>query len=155
VSAALLTAALTFSSVSPSSAVPLVVTFGLPAGPYVLGAAGDRPGGTEVDFPISDQVTAFVDVATGNLRVQTSSLTLQGVTQSVPISQTYNSQTSTGGGPVNPAGARWTLGVQGIGALAAGDASAVVYTAADGATWSFAPVCGLDYRVHIAGGGEG
>jgi hypothetical protein len=43
----------------------------LPTGPTTTGLTGARPSATTVDFPISDQVQASVDVVTGNLMVNT------------------------------------------------------------------------------------
>lgn len=114
----------------------------LPTGPTTTGVTGARPGATELSVGVSDQVTAFVDVATGNLRVQNASLSLVGVTGDVSIGQTYNSLGSSIGATTVPAANRWTVGVQGAGYLSAGTAGAVIYTDASGATWMFTPVSG-------------
>jgi len=90
-----------------------------------------------LEFPISDQATVFVDVGTGNLRLQTASLQLPGVNSGVAISQAYNSFSSQNGSTGTLAAHRWTLGVQGVGSLAAGADGAVVYVAADGGVWTF------------------
>ena len=137
--AALAVAALSaafFAAVAPPASAAL------PTGPSVVGETGDRPGGTEVDFWISDRVSASVDVGTGNLRVQTVGLSLPGVSEQVSISQTFNSLSTATGSTSTPAAAGWTLGFQGMGNLSAGTSGVVIYTGADGATWSFTPVSG-------------
>ena len=111
----------------------------LPPGPATTGVTGARPGATEISFGISDQVTASVDVGTGNLRVQNVSLSLPGVTSAVAIGQTYNSLGSSIGATSIPAANKWSVGILGIGYLSAGSSSSVIYTAGDGATWVFTP----------------
>ena len=114
----------------------------LSAGPSSTGSTGDRPGATEIPFKISDQVAVYVDVATGNLRVQNKSLSLVGVNDGVTIGQSYNSLSTTTGSTSTPAANKWTFDVSGVGFLSAGASGAVIYTAGDGATWSFTPVSG-------------
>ena len=114
----------------------------LPPGPAVTGLTGARPGATQIPFAVSDQVTASVDVGTGNLRVQNTSLSLPGVTGPVTIGQSYNSLSTSVGATSIPAAHKWSVGIQGIGYLSAGASSSVVYTAGDGGTWLFAPVSG-------------
>lgn len=113
----------------------------LPAGPSTVGVTGARPSATQLQFPISDQVTAAVDVVTGNLLVTNSSLSLRGVTADVNIGQSYNSLGTSIGSTSIPAATNWTVGVDGAGYLSQGT-GAVIYTAADGATWKFTPVAG-------------
>ena len=129
-------------------AAGLVVAVAAPAnaalatGPSTTGSTGDRPGATELPFKISDQVSVYVDVATGNLRVQNKSLSLVGVNDGVTIGQSYNSLSSATGSTTTPAANKWTFDVSGVGFLSAGAGGAVIYTAGDGATWSFTPVGG-------------
>ncbi|MEY2848022.1 MAG: hypothetical protein RI885_687, partial [Actinomycetota bacterium] len=59
----------------------------------------------------------------------------------VSISQTYNSLGASIGSASVPAAKNWTVGIDGAGFLSQGT-GAVVYTAGDGATWSFTPVSG-------------
>ena len=113
----------------------------LPPGPASTGVTGARPSATRLSFPVSDQVSAAVDVATGNLSVSNSSLSLIGVTSAVSIGQTYNSFGSPIGSTSVPAAKNWTVGINGVGYLSQGT-GAVVYTTGDGATWRFTPVAG-------------
>lgn len=113
----------------------------LPTGPTSTGLTGVRPSATRLPFPISDQVSASVDIATGNLMVSTTWLSLRGVTAAVPIGATYNSlSTAVGGTATSPAN-RWVFAIDGAGSLSQ-VASGVVYTGADGSTWLFTPVSG-------------
>lgn len=112
---------------------------------------------------VSDQVSAYVDVATGNLRVTNESLSLVGVTGPVGISQSYNSLSAVPGSGSVPAANRWTTGIQGVGYLAAAyGSSGVIYTAGDGTTWLYTAVAGGGYTAPagakadlapVAGGG--
>lgn len=63
----------------------------LPAGPTTTGLTGARPSATSLPFAISDQVQASVDVATGNLQLNTVGLALPGVNSTIPIGASYNS----------------------------------------------------------------
>ena len=92
-------------------------------------------------FPISDQVQASVDVATGNLVVSTTVLSLPGVTSTVPIGATYTSFGQQAGTRLTSATNNWVLGFAGAGSLSLTGTN-VIYTGADGVTWQFAPVSG-------------
>lgn len=99
---------------------------------------GSRPGATEIPFQVSDQVGVGVDVATGNLRVSTQTLSLVGVTGQVGIGQTYNSLSSTTGASNNSTANRWVFTAQGAGFLAATyGGGGLTYTAGDGSTWKY------------------
>ena len=95
---------------------------------------------------MSDQVGVAVDVATGNLEVTTAGLALPGVNGTNAIAQTYNSlgwQTAN----ANTAQAvRWTTGIAGAGSFSSGASGAVIYTAADGATWTFTPATSTTFN---------
>ncbi|WP_181408443.1 RHS repeat-associated core domain-containing protein [Schumannella sp. 10F1B-5-1] len=108
----------------------------------MTGVTGARPGATQLPFPISDQVSARVDVATGNLLVSTSSLSLVGVNGPVKVGQSYNSLGTSVGSTSVVAANKWTVGVDGAGYLTSGASGVVVYVAGDGGTWSFTPVAG-------------
>jgi RHS repeat-associated protein len=113
----------------------------LPTGPTVTGFTGARPSATRLSFPISDQVGASVDVATGNLMVSTDWINLQGVNSAARIGATYNSMSSfLGNSAVTPKN-RWTYSFAGAGSLSQA-AGGVVYEGADGSTWLFVPVAG-------------
>lgn len=156
VSVAVLSAGFVVGFSAPASAA-------LPTGPVAVGQTGSRPGATEIPFQVSDQVSAYVDVATGNLRVTNQSLSLVGVTGPVEIAQSYNSLSAVAGTGSVPAANRWTTGIQGVGFLAAAyGGSGVVYTAGDGTTWLYAAASGGGYTAPagakadlapVAGGG--
>lgn len=112
----------------------------LPAGPSTVGVTGARPGATEIPFAISDQVAAFVDVGTGNLRVVNSSLSLVGVNGPVAITQSYNALGTSVGATSIPAANKWTAGIQGAGFLSAGSSGSIIYTAGNGSTWRYTPI---------------
>jgi len=104
---------------------------------------GARPSATHVSFPISDQVSAAVDVGTGNLEVSTQAMTLPGVTSAVPLTAVFNSMSQVVGAPSRPAANKWIGSAAGAGTLTLNSTSgALVFVTADGATWSFAPVAG-------------
>ncbi|WP_182047590.1 RHS repeat domain-containing protein [Curtobacterium sp. ME26] len=111
----------------------------IPTGPTTTGLTGSRPSATTLPFAVSDQVGVAVDVATGNLEVTTAGLSLPGVTGTNAITGTYNSlgwqSATTTGALAN----RWSTGIAGAGVFASGASGAVVYTDADGATWTFTP----------------
>lgn len=106
----------------------------LPSGPTTTGLTGSRPSATNLSFPISDRVSAKVDVATGNLFVNTSALSAVGVNGTVPYGFAYNSfgwQTAS-----NSVGNGWSTNLAGAGSIAMTSAG-VVLTQADGSTWLF------------------
>lgn len=111
----------------------------IPTGPTTTGVTGSRPSATTLPFAVSDQVGVAVDVATGNLEVTTAGLPLPGVRGTTAITGTYNSLGWQTGSTVGALGPRWSAGIAGAGSFAAGASGAVVYTAADGATWKFTP----------------
>lgn len=137
---ALATALIVASTLAPVPASAMV-RLALPGSSITTGLTGDRPGATELSFPVSDQVSASVDVGTGNLRVQNLSLSLVGVTGAVTVGQTYNTFGAPIGSTSLPAAKNWTVGIQGVGYLSQGS-TGVVYTAGDGSTWLFTPVSG-------------
>lgn len=118
------------------SAVPAQVA--LPTGPTTTGVTGSRPSATYLTFPISDQVQAKVDVATGNLLLTTSGLSLVGVNNTIPIGAAYNSRGWQDSASIGGLGHGWTGNFAGAGSLATTSAG-VVLTEADGSTWVFTP----------------
>lgn len=112
-----------------------------PTGPSTTGLTGVRPSATALPFTISDRVSASVDVATGNLLVATSGLTLPGVTGQVQIGATYNSQGWETGSTSSAAANGWAYGLDAAGSLSS-VSSGVVFTGADGSTWLFTPTSG-------------
>lgn len=109
----------------------------IPTGPTTTGLTGSRPSATTLPFAVSDQVGVAVDVATGNLEVTTAGLALPGVGGTSAITQTYNSLGWQTANSATPQAARWSTGIAGAGSFSSGASSAVVYTDADGATWTF------------------
>ena len=102
---------------------------------------GSCPSATQIPFSVFDQVSAAMDVATGNLIVSNSSLSLRGVTGDVAISQIYNLMGAPIGSTTVSAAKNWTAGIDGAGYLSQGTGT-VVHTTGDGATWAFTPVSG-------------
>ncbi|MBD8661493.1 hypothetical protein IFT72_14990 [Frigoribacterium sp. CFBP 8754] len=84
---------------------------------------------------------ASVDVATGNLLVNTVGLSLPGVNSTIPIGVAYNSLGSQTGATTSSSATNWTWGFASAGSLSLVGAN-VVYTGADGVTWTFTPVSG-------------
>ncbi|WP_158603876.1 RHS repeat domain-containing protein [Cryobacterium tepidiphilum] len=116
-------------------------TSGLPGYSDETGLTGARPNATRLSFYVSDQVSATIDVGTGNLMVTSRNLVLPGVNGSVPIGETYNLLGAEVGSTSTLEANNWTLGLGGAGSLAQADAG-VVYTGGDGSTWLFTPVSG-------------
>lgn len=113
----------------------------MPTGPTTTGLTGARTSATRLSFPVSDQVNASVDVATGNLLVTTSGLKLPGVNSQVPIGASFNSLSTISGNTSTPAANGWIYGLAGAGTLST-VSGGLVLTTADGATWKFASVGG-------------
>jgi RHS repeat-associated protein len=114
----------------------------LPA-PTAVGMTGSRPSATQLTFPISDQITAQVDVGTGNLEVAETALSLPGVLASVPVGAVFNSMSQIMGSTSVPTANKWTASANNAGTLTENVSThAIVFVAADGATWSFTPVSG-------------
>ncbi|RPE77904.1 RHS repeat-associated protein [Frondihabitans sp. PhB161] len=113
----------------------------IPTGPSSTGLTGSRPSATSLPFRISDQVSASVDVATGNLLVSTQGLALPGVNSTIPLGQTYNSLGWQTGSNSTAAAYNWSLGLASAGSLSLVGTN-VVYTGGDGVTWKFTPVSG-------------
>jgi RHS repeat-associated protein len=114
----------------------------MPPAPGTTGLTGSRPGATQVPFQISDEVTAKVDVGTGNLVIATQSLSLPGVNGAIGIGQFYNTYGVTIGGTSIPSANKWTVSIAGAGFLTAGSGGNLVYVAGDGSTWPFTQISG-------------
>ena len=111
---------------------------GLPTGPADTNLTGSRASATNLSFGISDQTSAQVDVATGNLMLSTVGLSLPGVTSTTPIGASYNSRGSQASSTMTGDANKWTYALSAAGSLSS-NAQGVVYTSADGATWQFKP----------------
>lgn len=108
----------------------------LPTGPETTNLTGSRSSATNLSFPIDDQTTAQVDVATGNLLVSNSGLTLTGIASSVPFGAAYNSRGWEADNTASMDANKWAYDLDSAGALSA-NSKGVVYTGADGSTWQF------------------
>jgi RHS repeat-associated protein len=120
----------------------------MPTGPSTTGLTGQRTSATRLSFPISDQVSASVDVGTGNVNVAGTLLKLQGVQGQVPVGVAYNSRDTTGisGATSSMKGpfTGWTWNLAGAGSLSmAPNGSTIDYTTADGAVWPFTQSNGI------------
>lgn len=113
---------------------------GLPAGPSVTGLTGLRPNATTLSFPVSDRVSATVDVGTGNLNVGADLLDLAGVQSTASIGVSFNSRDTTAGSGAASSmeGPGWTWGLAGAGSLSQQSNGTIDYTAGDGTVWPFA-----------------
>ncbi|PZE27263.1 hypothetical protein DEI86_07150 [Curtobacterium sp. MCBD17_028] len=108
----------------------------LPTGPTTTNVTGSRPSATNLSFGIDDQTSAQVDVATGNLLVGNSGLSLPGVNASTTIGAAYNSRGWQTASSIGMAANRWQYALDGVGSLSAGS-TGVIYTGPDGSTWLF------------------
>ncbi|MEF3121742.1 RHS repeat-associated core domain-containing protein [Kocuria flava] len=140
--AASLAVTLGFGATAPAAAtiVPLAVPSASTALQDTLGDLGARPGATRVPVRISDQVSASVDVGTGNFMVQIAGLSLPGVTGDNTIGLTGNSlsqerSTSTG----EPQRFELTAGAAGSLSTVSGG---VIYEGPDGYSAKFTQVAG-------------
>ncbi|WIB63333.1 RHS repeat-associated core domain-containing protein [Curtobacterium sp. MCBD17_040] len=108
----------------------------LPTGPTTTNVTGSRPSATNLSFGIDDQTSAQVDVATGNLLVGNSGLSLPGVNASTTIGAAYNSRGWQTASSIGMVANRWQYALDGVGSLSAGS-TGVIYTGPDGSTWLF------------------
>ena len=107
--------------------------------PDALQGAGQRSFFTYDTYGVSDQTTAKVNVASGDLFVSQRDLSLPGVAASYTVGQDYNSlalatAASSGGGSVLPSGWRLNTGTDVRLALGLGT---VTYYDRTGAAWTF------------------
>lgn len=110
----------------------------LPTGPEMTNLTGSRASATNLTFGVSDQVSAQVDVATGNLMLTTNGLSLPGVTSSAPLGAVYNSRSTSIADSNLPDANRWQYAFAAAGSLTS-NTSGVAYIAADGSSWQFTP----------------
>lgn len=94
-----------------SAAIPTALT----NAQATIGLLGARPGQTALPIPISDRVSASVDVATGNLNLSVGVLSLPGVPTSTGIALQYNSRAESTTAAALPA--RWSLAIGGAATL--------------------------------------
>ncbi|WP_281506274.1 RHS repeat-associated core domain-containing protein [Amycolatopsis sp. FBCC-B4732] len=108
---------------------------------------GPRPSATRIPFPISDTVSASVDVGTGNLLVTTSDLALPGIREDLQLGLTYNSLRLGAGTalPSGSAGAGWAMRVGQDTKVVLNSDSSVLYLAPEGREGLFQPAGGSAY----------
>lgn len=113
----------------------------LSTGPTVTQVTGIRPNATRLSFRISDQVTASVDVGTGNLNVTANELSLPGINGNAVIGTSYNSlDTSAGAGVTSAMDAKgWSYNLDGAGQLEQQSSGTLVWVGPDGSAWPFTP----------------
>ncbi|SEF20674.1 RHS repeat-associated core domain-containing protein [Amycolatopsis pretoriensis] len=108
---------------------------------------GPRPSATRIPFPISDTVSASVDVGTGNLLVTTSDLALPGIQGDLQLGLTYNSlRLGTGTAlPSGAAGAGWAMRVGQDTKVILNSDNSVLYLAPESREGLFQPTGGTAY----------
>jgi RHS repeat-associated protein len=110
------------------------------------GATGSARNGTYTSFALTDKLTAQVNVASGNLLVESADLTLPGIGRDVTLGAAYNSllvRTDLASGAFGPG---WrTLSGRDVRVIAHQDGS-VLYVAPGGNTGLFTPAGGGTYN---------
>jgi RHS repeat-associated protein len=108
---------------------------------------GPRPSATRIPFSISDKVSASVDVATGNLLVTTSDLSLPGIQGDLQLGLDYNSLRLAAGAalPSGSAGAGWAMRVGQDTKVILNDDNSVLYLAPEGREGLFQPATSTTY----------
>ncbi|MHA7175168.1 RHS repeat domain-containing protein [Arthrobacter sp. Sr24] len=104
-----------------------------------VGLLGSRPGATRLPIPISENVSASLDVGTGNLQLGITALALPGINGDVGLGMNFNSLSAdTSPGLVAP---RWTLTAGSAGSLSTAP-TGILFTSGDGYSALFTPVSG-------------
>jgi RHS repeat-associated protein len=108
---------------------------------------GPRPSATRIPFPISDKVSASVDVGTGNLLLTTSDLAVPGIQGDLQLGLTYNSlRLGTGAAlPSGSAGAGWAMRVGQDTKVILNSDNSVLYLAPEGREGLFQPAGATAY----------
>ncbi|GAA0584386.1 RHS repeat protein [Kribbella sandramycini] len=108
---------------------------------------GARPSATRLPFSVSDKVNASVDVATGNLLVTTSDLSLPGIQNDLQLGLVFNSLRLVPGAalPSGAAGAGWAMRVGQDTKLIANSDNSVLYLAPEGREGLFQPATSTTY----------
>ncbi|MDT8910042.1 RHS repeat-associated core domain-containing protein [Amycolatopsis sp. PS_44_ISF1] len=109
---------------------------------------GPRPSATRIPFPISDKVSASVDVGTGNLLLTSSDLALPGIQGDLQLGLTYNSLRLGPGAalPDGSAGAGWAMRVGQDTKVILNSDNSVLYLAPEGREGLFQPAGGTAYQ---------
>gem|GEM_PF-4280438 len=113
----------------------------LSTGPTTTQVTGIRPDATRLSPRVSDQITASVDVGTGNLNVAAKELSLPGINGNAVIGVSYNSLDTSGGTGVTSAmeAKSWSFDLDGAGQLEQQGSGALVWIGPDGSAWPFTP----------------
>jgi YD repeat-containing protein len=108
---------------------------------------GPRPSATRIPFSISDKAIMSVDVATGNLLVTTSDLTLPGIQGDLQLGLDYNSLRLAAGAalPSGSAGAGWAMRVGQDTKLILNSDNSVLFLAPEGREGLFQPATSTTY----------
>jgi RHS repeat-associated protein len=138
--AAATAAALVLGLATPVQAnVPLAVPGASAGAQNTIGLLGSRPGATGLPVPVSDSVSASVDVGTGNLSVSIGALNLPGITADAGLGMVYNSRsTDAVSAYTSP---RWSMALAAAGTLST-TSKGVLFTSGDGYSALFTPVTG-------------
>ncbi|MDF8263211.1 RHS repeat-associated core domain-containing protein [Luteipulveratus flavus] len=107
-------------------------------------AAGARPGATRIPFRVSDQVSASVDVGTGNLMVSTTDRTMPSIKGMQSFGLMYQSLSQSSGSQVKSgaAGAGWFMAMGQDNRLVSNDDGSLLYLGPDGQQGKFTPLDG-------------
>lgn len=132
--AAVVSAVLLVAAVTPAYAA-------LPSAPTATQVTGIRPNATRLSFRISDQITASVDVGTGNFNLTANELSLPGINGNAVIGASYNSLDTSGGAGVTSLmdAKSWSYDLAGAGQLEQQANGTLVWVGPDGSVWPFAP----------------
>lgn len=138
--AAATAAALVLGLATPVQAtVPLAVPGASAGAQNTIGLLGSRPGATRLPVPVSDSISASVDVGTGNLSVSVGAVSLPGVSSDASLGMVYNSRSSDAVSSYTSP--RWSMALAAAGTLST-TSKGVLFTSGDGYSALFTPVTG-------------
>lgn len=138
--AAAIAAALVLGLAGPVQAYsPLAVPGASTGAQNTVGLLGSRPGATRLPVPVSDTVSASVDVGTGNLSVSIGALSLPGVNGDASLGMVYNSRSADQ--VTSYTAPRWSVALASAGSLST-TSKGVLFTSGDGYSALFTPVAG-------------
>ncbi|MCC3279648.1 hypothetical protein LJ754_10855 [Arthrobacter sp. zg-Y40] len=138
--AAATAAALVLGFAGPVQAyAPLAVPGASTGAQNTIGLLGSRPGATPLPVPVSDTVSASVDVGTGNLSVSIGALSLPGINGDASLGMVYNSRSTDDASSFTSP--RWNLALASAGTLST-TSKGVLFTSGDGYSALFTPVSG-------------
>lgn len=107
-------------------------------------ATGARPGATRVPFSINDELSASVDVGTGNLSVSSLDRSAPGINGMVNFGLSYQSLALSSGSQVTSGagGSGWFMLMGQDNKIVANDDGSLLYLSGSGAQYKFTPVSG-------------